>query len=318
MQSYGVAGSADHGRQLDYADDILRVATGIVNTYLVGTAERWFLVDTGIAGFAPLIRKAAAARFGAASRPAAIVLTHGHFDHAGNADALALGWDVPVLAHPLEMPYLTGRSDYPPIDSTMGGAIATMARGFSRNGRKLRAPLLELSGDTLPGAPEWRWIHTPGHTHGHVSLFRERDRTLLAGDAVVTMNMDSWTAQVRRTPEPANPPAPLTTNWRAARRSVEDLASLRPKAVGAGHGLPIAGEAVADALQIFARTFTAPVGRYSIAPAQAGPDGVEWVPPPVDDPFPRQAAGAAMVMMGMLGLAAVATRTRRLARRNTQ
>jgi glyoxylase-like metal-dependent hydrolase (beta-lactamase superfamily II) len=308
MQSYGVQGSADEGRQLEYAEDILRVATGIVNTYLVGTRERWFLVDTGIAGFAPLIRSAAAARFGRDSRPAAIVLTHGHFDHAGNADALALEWNVPVLAHPLEMPYLTGRSDYPPIDSTMGGAIATMARGFSRRGRTLRAPLFELSGGALPGAPEWRWIHTPGHTHGHVSLFRDADRTLLAGDAIVTMNMDSWAEQVRRTPEPANPPAPLTTDWQAARRSLEDLALLRPKAVGAGHGLPIAGDAVADALQVFARTFTPPPGRYAIAPAQAGPDGVEWVPPPVPDPFPRQAAGAAMVAIGILGLAAASRR----------
>jgi glyoxylase-like metal-dependent hydrolase (beta-lactamase superfamily II) len=306
MQSYGAVGSAEEGRPLDYADDILRVATGIVNTYLVGTAERWFLVDTGITGFAPLIRNAATARFGASSRSAAIVLTHGHFDHAGNADALALDWDVPVLAHPLEMPYLTGKSDYPPIDSTMGGAIATLARTFSRRGRRLRAKLFELSGTSIPGAPEWRWIHTPGHTHGHVSLFRDTDGTLLAGDAIVTMDMDSWAEQVRRTPAPANPPAPLTTDWQAARRSVEDLALLRPKAVGAGHGLPIAGDGVADALEVFARTFTPPEGRYSIAPAQAGLDGVEWVPPPVPDPFPRQAAGAAMVVIGLLGLAAAA------------
>jgi glyoxylase-like metal-dependent hydrolase (beta-lactamase superfamily II) len=308
MQSYGVRGSADEGRQLEFADDILRVPTGIVNTYLVGTAEQWFLVDTGITGCAPVIRGAAAARFGADSRPVAIVLTHGHFDHAGNADTLALDWDVPVLAHPLEMPYLTGRSDYPPIDSTMGGAIATMARAFPRSGRTLRAQLFELSGGTIPGVPDWRWIHTPGHTPGHVSLFRESDRALLAGDALVTMNMDSWAEQVRRTPEPANPPAPLTTDWVSARRSVEDLALLRPRGVAAGHGLPIAGEGIADALQVFARTFTPPQGRYAIAPAQAGREGVEWVPPPVPDAFPRQVAGAAFVAIGILGLAAAARR----------
>jgi glyoxylase-like metal-dependent hydrolase (beta-lactamase superfamily II) len=311
MRCYGVQGSHEEGQQLEYATDVERVATTIVNTYMVGTAERWFLVDTGVPGAAPLIRMAAAARFGPDSKPAAIVLTHAHFDHAGNADALALEWDVPVLAHPLEMPYLTGHSDYPPIDSTMGGAIATLARAFPRSGRKLRAQLFQLSGESIPGAPEWRWIHTPGHTPGHVSLFRESDRTLLAGDALATMNMDSWAEQVRRTPEPCNPPAPLTTDWEAARRSVETLALLRPRAVGAGHGLPIAGDAVADALHVFARTFTPPAqGRYVIAPAQAGPDGVEWVPPPVYDPFPRQAAGTALVVMGALGLAAVATRRR--------
>ncbi|MEO6237761.1 MAG: MBL fold metallo-hydrolase [Vicinamibacterales bacterium] len=310
MESYGVRDSADEGQRLEYADDVLRVPTGFVNTYLVGTAEKWFLVDSGLTGFASLIRSAAAQRFGPSSKPVAIVLTHGHFDHAGNADALALEWGVPVLAHPLELPYLTGKSDYPPIDSTMGGAIATMARAFSRRGRTLRAPVFALSGDSIPGVSDWRWIHTPGHTPGHVSVYRGSDGTLLAGDALVTMDMDSWMEQLRRTPQPANPPAPLTTDWQSARRSVEAIALLRPQAVGAGHGVPIAGAGVADALEVFARTFTPPEGRYSIAPAQAGPDGVEWVPPPVADPFPRQAAGAAMVVIGILGLAAAVKRRR--------
>src|SRR4029077_7182170 len=100
-------------RGLPYADDVARVPTGFVNAYLLGTATQWVLVDSGIAGFAALIKRAAEARFGPDTRPAAIVLTHAHFDHAGNADMLALDWDVPVLAHPLELPYLTGQSDYP-------------------------------------------------------------------------------------------------------------------------------------------------------------------------------------------------------------
>ena len=309
MQSYGVRGSSDEGHRIDHAADIHRLPTGIVNVYLVGTAERWFLVDSGMMGCAPLVKNVAASLFGAASRPTAIVLTHGHFDHAGNADSLALDWDVPILAHPLELPYLTGQSDYPPIDSSMGGAIATLARTFSRRGRAVKARLFALSGDSLPGISDWRWIHTPGHTAGHISLFRDSDRTLLAGDALTTMNMDSWTEQFRRTPEICSPPAPLTTDWAAARRSIEDLALLRPMAVGAGHGAPVAGNGVADALEMFARTFTPPEGRYSIAPAQAGLNGVEWVPPPVPDPFPRQAAGAAMVAIGLIGLVA-ATRRR--------
>src|SRR5829696_7291126 len=312
MRCHGVHGSHQQGHSIEHAPDVLRLATAFVNVYIVGTAERWLLVDTGIPGAAPLVRSAVAARFGPGAKPVAIVLTHGHFDHAGNADALALGWDVPVLTHVLELPYLDGRSDYPPIDSSMGGAIATLARGFPRSGRKLEARLFALSGGTIPGMPEWTWIHTPGHTAGHISLFRDSDATLIAGDAVATMNMDSWTEQLRRTPEPSNPPAPLTTDWEAARRSVETLALLRPQAIGAGHGLPIAGNAVADALHVFARTFTRPQGRYAIAPAQAGLDGVEWVPPPVYDPFPRKAAGAALVAVGAFGLAAAMRRRYRL------
>ena len=45
---------------------------------------------------------------------------------------------------------------------------------------------------TIPGLPGWKWIHTPGHSPGHVSLFRESDRVLLAGDAFVTVRTDSF------------------------------------------------------------------------------------------------------------------------------
>jgi glyoxylase-like metal-dependent hydrolase (beta-lactamase superfamily II) len=293
----------------EYGDDVARVATGFVNAYLLGTAAQWVLVDTGVAGFAGLIKRAAQARFGPATRPAAIVLTHGHFDHAGNADRLGLEWNVPVLAHPLEMPYLTGQSDYPPIDPTVGGAMACMSRACPSGGRALAAEIFMLSGDTIPGMPEWQWIHTPGHTAGHVSLFRNRDGMLIAGDALATMNVDSWVEQVRRTPELCNPPAPFTTDWEAARRSVETLAELEPRAIGAGHGWPVAGAGAAEALKEFARRFAPPAhGRYVAAPAVAGFDGVEWVPPPVPDPLPRQAAGAALVVAGMVGLAAARRR----------
>ncbi|MCA1651349.1 MAG: MBL fold metallo-hydrolase [Acidobacteria bacterium] len=308
MQAYGVRGSLDPERPLEYAPDVLRIATGIVNTYLIGENDHWVLLDTGIAGFGRMIRRGAEARFGVGTRPAAIILTHGHFDHAGNADALAAEWNAPVYAHPLELPYLNGQSDYPPPDPTVGGAMAFMSRAYPHRGRKLSSDVRPLE-DGVPGLPDWRWLHTPGSTAGHISLFREVDRLLLAGDAMATMNLDSWVEQVRRTPEPANPPAPLTTDWEAARRSVEKLAALGPQAIGAGHGLPLAGEGLPDVLADFAATFTAPArGRYAVAPAYAGPSGVEWIPPPVPDPFPRQAAGAALVAFGVWGLAAAARR----------
>jgi hypothetical protein len=41
-------------------------------------------------------------------------------------------------------------------------------------------------------------------------------------------------------------------------------------------------------------------------PAVAGPSGVEWLPPPVPDPFPRQPAGVALIVLGAVGLASVA------------
>ena len=149
----------------------------------------WTLIDAAIPFSASRIRHWAETTFNRA--PNAIVLTHGHFDHAGTAKELAEAWDVPIYAHPLEFPYLTGEKEYPAPDWKAGGGVMpllspTLPRGPIDLGSRLK-PLpgegAELSLAELPG---WTLLHTPGHTPGHVSFFRESDGTLLVGDAFCT------------------------------------------------------------------------------------------------------------------------------------
>ncbi|MCA1737467.1 MAG: MBL fold metallo-hydrolase [Actinobacteria bacterium] len=300
----------------EVAPGVARLEIIFVNAYLVGApGGPWVLVDTGLPLSAALTRWAAAKFYGEEARPEAIVLTHGHFDHTGAALDLANGWDVPIYAHPLELPYLTGRSDYPPQDSTMGGAIAQVARLFPHRGYDFgdRVRPLPSSGE-VPGIRHWRWFHTPGHTPGHVSLFRETDGMLLAGDALATMNMDSWTSQLTRKREISRPPVPFTPDWEAAHRSVETLAGLEPSVIAAGHGLPIAEPQVAEELRSFTERFTPPnTGRYVGRPARADKEGLRELPPPVPDPFPKKfAAGAAVaVTAGAAGVALARRRGRR-------
>ncbi|MBA2620212.1 MAG: MBL fold metallo-hydrolase [Acidobacteria bacterium] len=278
------------------------VASGVYHTkivfvgaYFVDTPEvgnnAWVLVDTGLPFSHGKIEKGAQSRYGA-QKPSAIVLTHGHFDHAGAALALASEWNVPIFAHRLEMPYLTGKSDYPPQDSSMGGAIAQMARFFPHSGYDFgeRVVMIPENGE-IHEMPNWKFLHTPGHTAGHISLWRERDRTLIAGDALTTMNLDSWTSQITEKQEFCRPASPFTTDWQAARRSVELLADLEPNVVGAGHGEPITGADTAQRLKEFARNFKPPArGRYVEAPAICDESGVLNVPPPVTDYY-KIAAG---------------------------
>ncbi len=152
------------------AQGVARLGVVFVNVFALGEpGGPWVLVDAGLPGSAGYIRRAVADRFGTGARPEGILLTHGHFDHVGAAQDLADGWDVPLYAHPLETPYLTGRSDYPPRDPTMGGAMAQMSRLMPDHGYDFGGRVQTLPADGgVPGLPNWRWLHTPGHTPGHV------------------------------------------------------------------------------------------------------------------------------------------------------
>src|SRR5688572_16175482 len=84
--------------------------------------EPWVLIDAGLPGSGPKLHSHAEELFGENNPPAAILLTHGHFDHVGGLHYLLEQWPgVPVYAHSLELPYLTGLSSYPPPDPTVGG-----------------------------------------------------------------------------------------------------------------------------------------------------------------------------------------------------
>src|SRR5919106_6784812 len=142
--------------------DLARLRIAFANVFFVGEpGSEWALVDAGLSLGAAQILEVAAERYGQDSRPAAIILTHGHFDHVGALEPLLAVWDVPVYAHPLEMPFLTGRADYPPPDPTVGrGLMARLSPLFPERGIDLghRATELPSNGD-IPALREWRWIH---------------------------------------------------------------------------------------------------------------------------------------------------------------
>ena len=87
----------------EVASDLAYRRLGIVNVCFFGRARSagWVLIDAGVMGTTGFILSAAEERFGKDARPAAIVMTHGHFDHVGALEELAGRWQVPVYAHPI-------------------------------------------------------------------------------------------------------------------------------------------------------------------------------------------------------------------------
>ncbi len=237
----------------------LRIA--FVNVFSIEHPDgSWTLIDAALPHTASHIKSWAEKHY--STPPTAILLTHGHFDHVSAARDLAEAWNVPIYAHPLEFPYLTGKQEYPRPNVGAGGGLMTLLsplyprEPIDVSDRLQALPEALSSPADLPGLPGWQLLHTPGHTPGHVSLYRPADKTLLVGDAFCTTRPESFfEAALAQQPELHGPPAYFTSDWNAARASVQKLSALNPVTVAPGHGKPLSGPNVPEALRQMANRF---------------------------------------------------------------
>ncbi|HYN84782.1 MAG TPA: MBL fold metallo-hydrolase [Pyrinomonadaceae bacterium] len=176
-----------------------------------------------------------------------IVLTHAHEDHCGLAKSLRdEAKDAEVLVHGWETGHRVGRLEYEEHRALLvrAGVPADEVEGMRRVYEQVRhlADALEdhehaelYDDEELQFATgALRVVHTPGHTPGSCSFFREADRTVIAGDCVLK----------RITPNPVLSPDPVNPSRRF--RSLEEylvslarLRSLHPTLVYGGHGEPV-------------------------------------------------------------------------------
>lgn len=139
------------------------------NCYLAWNEKtmRGFLVDPGdraerLADFI--------SRYGV--RPEAILLTHGHFDHIGAADAIREKWNIPVFAGEKEAVVLG--------DSLLNLSGKYLLRPFTLTADRL---LTDNEGFFLAGY-KIRALYTPGHSEGGICYELPEESVLFSGDTL--------------------------------------------------------------------------------------------------------------------------------------
>jgi glyoxylase-like metal-dependent hydrolase (beta-lactamase superfamily II) len=305
----------------DIADSVVGVRNIMVNYFFVADARddggetRWVLIDAGLPGSGAVIVANAERRFGPGAKPQAILLTHAHFDHVGALPALVEHWpDVPIYAHEMEIPYITGRASYAPPDPWVGGMMSLTSPLYPRGpfdvGDDRVLPLPPAG--SVPFLPDWRVIETTGHSPGHVSFFRDADRCLIAGDAFCTTKQESLLAVATQAQFVAGPPRYFTHDWQSAWESVRRLAQLEPSIAATGHGTPMSGQALRDGLHELARDFDEIAmppsdARYVARPVVYNERGPARIPPRTGVPA-RAFVTAGAIALGVATVLLIARR----------
>ena len=252
--------------------------------------SKWWLVDAGYLGSFVAIRDAVAKQLGRDSRPEAILLTHGHADHAGAARDLAVYWDVKIYAHKRELSFLTGKLDYPPGDTSVGGPTGLIAPFLPIKGYDFGEAVADIATTPLPTG--WKIIETPGHTPGHISFWQATTKTLLAGDACTTMGLHGWRGLIstiggQKWVMP--PPSAFTMDWIQVRRSLRKLDALGVENLYCSHGkarLKDTDSALdTDRMHYLAEWSSFPrKGRYVSEPVRVLENNTLAIPPKSKDP----------------------------------
>jgi glyoxylase-like metal-dependent hydrolase (beta-lactamase superfamily II) len=153
------------------------------------------------------------------------VLTHAHVDHAGGSKRVCEQLGLEVWCGAADAPAVT--SGNPPMPGGILGAVV------SRYGRFPAAPVgRELhEGDEI--GPGFVVLDVPGHSAGHIALWRERDRVLICGDVFFNMDLFTTIAGLHE------PPRIFTPDPETNRRSAKRLAALQPELAVFGHGPPL-------------------------------------------------------------------------------
>ena len=187
-----------------------------VNAYVIEDV----LVDAGIrSSGAQLLREIG--RLGIKAH----VLTHAHPDHQGASAQICGALGLPLWCGAADVAATESGDVLGEMPNPDGWLARLQRRCWAGPGHPVARALRE--GDRVG---EFAVLETPGHTVGHIALWRERDGVLILGDVLNNMNLITTRAGLHQ------PPKLFTAQPDVNRASIKKVAALEPRLVCFGHG----------------------------------------------------------------------------------
>ncbi|WP_344902222.1 MBL fold metallo-hydrolase [Paenibacillus hodogayensis] len=209
-QRFGTMKIADHVEVLELTLNLLG-NTMTIHPAVIRNVDSYVLVDTGTPGSDEDIRELIRQAGIEPSQLHSIIVTHQDIDHIGSLPHFLADHDgtLDVYAHEDDKPYIDGeRAFIKGSPEVVRAILQPLPEGRRREFEDAFSPStppnvnrVVVDGELLPFGGGLRVIHTPGHTPGHISLYHEPSRTLIAGDAMVVHNGELLGPNPQNTPD---------------------------------------------------------------------------------------------------------------------
>lgn len=221
------------------AEGVYRLGTKWANWYLVEDQGGLTVLDTGFAGYWQQLPDLLGEINKSFDDIKAVVLSHHHTDHTGNANKIREQIDCDVFIHETDLPYIVGdrKAKIPNFIPLMRypTILAYLAHAGKNGGMKTPKiqPASPFSdGDSLAVPGNLKVIHTPGHTMGNCSFYSESKNVLFSTDALLTINPRTFAGS------PSIQPRQLNENHDEAIGSLARLENYEAPLMLPGHGEP--------------------------------------------------------------------------------
>lgn len=199
------------------------------------SGKKHILIDSGISGDLPKIEKLLQKQGVSLHEIALIVLTHVHFDHAGNAAVIQKQAGCPVAVHRLEKALMETGKNAPLVPVHPLAALINPLMNMPFAPAAVDVVFDDLF-DLNPFGVDAQVIFTPGHTPGSVSVLTG------SGDAAVGDLIGGGWPLGQFQPE-----KPHYHYWASSmddvRTSLKHVLSHQPRTIHVGHGGPLDGNA---------------------------------------------------------------------------